>query len=73
MMIDLILMMLGSIYVGHCMKFLPNKLDDLKKILEDLLEETDETQLKAVLKELLRQNGISLERYEAIKDAYGYL
>ena len=56
--------------IGHGMKFLPTKLIDLKRKLEELLEDTEETQLKAVLEELLRRNGISLERYKDIKDAY---
>ena len=56
--------------IGHGMKFLPTKLIDLKRKLEELLEDTEETQLKAVLEELLRRNGISLERYKYIKDAY---
>ena len=46
--------------IGHGMKFLPSKLIDLKRKLEELLEEPDETQAKAVIEELLRRGE---ERY----------
>ena len=54
--------------VGQGLKFLPRKLNDLVKSLKVLVEELDETgqsearnKVAAVLEELLRRNGISLD------------
>ena len=60
--------------VGQGLKFLLRKLNDLVKSLQGLLEELGETgktkvrKVAAVLEELLSCNGISLDRYSAIKE-----
>ena len=57
--------------IGHGINFLPTKLSGLKDKLEMLLEENISTvkrELTAVLEELLRRKGISMDRYTAIKD-----
>ena len=58
--------------IGHGVNFLPTKLSKLKDKLEMLLEEniyTTRRELEAVLEELLRRKGISLDRYTTIKDS----
>jgi hypothetical protein len=61
--------------VGWGLKFLPRKLNDLVKSLQVSLEELAETErsdvrtkVGAVLEELLRRNGISLNQYTIIKE-----
>ena len=63
------------IMIGQGLKFLPRKLTDLVKRLQVLLEERVETErsdvrtkVGAVLEELLRRNGITLNRSTAIKE-----
>ena len=61
--------------VGQGLKFLPRKLTDLKQQLQIWLKDLVETvrpdvrnKVGAVLEELLRRNGISLERYTNIRE-----
>ena len=61
--------------VRQGLKFLPRKLNDLVKRLQVLLEELTESgenevrnKGAAVLEELLRRNGTSLDRYTTIKE-----
>ena len=66
--------------VGQGVKFLPRVMDSLKKRLPLLLEEMVETgqtrvrtELEGILEELLRRGGISLKRYQHIKDEHNIL
>ena len=61
--------------VGQGLKFLPRKLTDLKQQLQIWLKDLVETghsetrkQVAAVMEELLKRNGISLEQYTKIKE-----
>ena len=61
--------------IGHGLKFLPRKMNDLVKSLQTLLAEFDETgssmvrnNVIAVLDELLQRKGFTQERYNSIKD-----
>ena len=62
--------------VGQGIKFLPRKMKDLKRKLELILAEVTSTgidamkkELVAILDELLRQNGITPENHDIIKNA----
>ena len=61
--------------IGQGLKFLPRKLTDLTTRLQIWLKEFAETgasgvrnKIAAVLEELLRQKGITQERYKSIKN-----
>ena len=61
--------------VGQWLQFLPRKLNDLVKRWQVLLKELTEqggnevrNMVAAVIEELLRHNGISLDRYTTIKE-----
>ena len=60
--------------IGQGLKFLPRRIGHFKKMLQSLLDELVDTgkslvrnEFAAVLEELHRQNGISLERYTEMK------
>ena len=60
--------------IGQGLKFLPRTLSQLKKRLDSLLSDlvniglsSVKKEINALLEELLRRNGISLEQYTAVK------